>query len=675
MMKVADIRPASCPSVASSTSMSKPRRSAQREYMRSIISAQSWASVPPAPAWISATASPSSYFPANNERSSRMRSRRSRSARTSSASGRRDGSSSSSSSSLRVCASESCPASAANSSRSSVTRPSSVVTARALSASSHSPGSDAACSSSALRSFRRSTARKRPASSSRSAKASNVTGMSTRSGSPAPLREPSAGAISVCAVAELVLLTAVAPAGIVAADLLAVRLHDGELGLAVVGHPTGHAGQGAVALVHDGGRLLDLRRGGRGQCCGDASVALNRVVGGEVVCLLQVRFGGRLGQHLDVEDVAEIVVADPVHQLPEHGEALALVGDQRVLIAHGPKVDPLPQVVHVGQVVLPPLVDDLEHDVALELTGDLLAPRDGLVPLRIQIECLGEDALGDLVHRAGTGQVVGHELGRVVLGQLDDQLGKVPLLGVVRGARGDDQPGNGVLEELGGLLAQVLAVDDLEAPTVDDLALLVHHVVVLEHVLARFGVATLNGVLCPLDGLGDHLRLDGHLVGEGPTHHPVHCTGGEQPHEVILEREEEPALPRVALTTGASPELVVDPSALVTLAPQHVEPSEGPDLVALAGAGGLELGVDRLERRLALVGGHVDAPRLCLTRCQAIGIAPEDDVDSTAGHVGGHGHRTDPTGLRHDLRLTEVLLGVEDLVGDALLLQQAGEVL
>ena len=52
-MNVADSSPASWPSVASSTSTSKPRRSAQREYMRSSISAQSWASVPPAPAWSS----------------------------------------------------------------------------------------------------------------------------------------------------------------------------------------------------------------------------------------------------------------------------------------------------------------------------------------------------------------------------------------------------------------------------------------------------------------------------------------------------------------------------------------------------------------------------------------------------------------------------------------------
>ena len=48
-MNVADRMPASWPSVTSSISTSKPRRSAQRVYMRSSISAQSCASVPPAP--------------------------------------------------------------------------------------------------------------------------------------------------------------------------------------------------------------------------------------------------------------------------------------------------------------------------------------------------------------------------------------------------------------------------------------------------------------------------------------------------------------------------------------------------------------------------------------------------------------------------------------------------
>ena len=59
-MKVADLIPASSPSEASFISTFIPRRSAQRISMRSSISAQSWESVPPAPAFTVTTASPAS---------------------------------------------------------------------------------------------------------------------------------------------------------------------------------------------------------------------------------------------------------------------------------------------------------------------------------------------------------------------------------------------------------------------------------------------------------------------------------------------------------------------------------------------------------------------------------------------------------------------------------------
>ena len=58
-----DLRPASSPGEASSSSLLKPRRSAQRRYMRNSISAQSIESVPPAPALIVTTAGPASYSP------------------------------------------------------------------------------------------------------------------------------------------------------------------------------------------------------------------------------------------------------------------------------------------------------------------------------------------------------------------------------------------------------------------------------------------------------------------------------------------------------------------------------------------------------------------------------------------------------------------------------------
>ena len=40
------------------------------------------------------------------------------------------------------------------------------------------------------------------------------------------------------------------------------------------------------------------------------------------------------------------------------------------------------------------------------------------------------------------------------------------------------------------------------------------------------------------------------------------------------------------------------------------------------------------------------------------------DVGSAAGHVGGDGHGAGPTGLRHDVRLALVLLGIQHLVLD-----------
>src|SRR5450759_104264 len=558
--------------------MSNPRRSAQREYMRNIISAQSWASVPPAPAWISATASRSSWSPANNARSSREPSRRSRSAKDSSTSGRRESSPSSSFISKRVSASDRRAAKAASMSMSSLIRPSSVVTLRALSASSHRSGADAAASSSTRRFWSRSSPRKCSASRSRSVVDAIVARMSTRSGSPPPRRGGSAAAISVSAVAELVLLPAATPTRVVATHSFLVGFHDGNLGFVVfgepVGHPTGPTANttGPTAnttgpTANTTGRFFHLRRRGPGRKCGRHRPApLHRVIGGDIAGLGEVRLGGGLGHDLHVEDVTEVIVIDAGHQLPEHLEAVPLPCHQWVLITHGPQVDAFPQEVHFRQMVTPSLVEDLQHDVPLELACRLLPAGGRLVLLGVEVERLGEDALGHLTCRGGLGQVLFHKLGGVVLGDLSDQTGQVPLFGVVGRARGGDQTGDGGLEQFLGFLVQILSLDDLQAALVDHLALLVHNIVVLEHVLARFGVATLDRVLRPLDGLGHHFRLDGDVVGNGPTHDPVHGAGGKEAHQVVFERKEEPTLPRVTLATRTTSKLIVDSPALVPFA-------------------------------------------------------------------------------------------------------------
>ena len=147
--------------------------------------------------------------------------------------------------------------------------------------------------------------------------------------------------------------------------------------------------------------------------------------------------------------------------------------------------------------------------------------------------------------------------------------------------------------------------------------------------------------------------------------------GGEEAHELVLEREVEATLPRVALTAGAATELVVDPAALVAFGAEHVEAAELADVVALFGALGLELGDERVELLGVLLGRGAAGEDLL--GGEALGVAAEQDVDATTGHVRGHGDRVQATGLGDDHRLLIVLLRVEHRVRDAALVEQVGE--
>ena len=225
------------------------------------------------------------------------------------------------------------------------------------------------------------------------------------------------------------------------------------------------------------------------------------------------------------------------------------------------------------------------------------------------------------------------------------------------------------------IVGQVGAAEYLAPALVDHLALLVHHLVVFEDILADLGVALLHRVLGPLDGLGDHGRLDGRVLGQGLVHHPAHGPGGEQAHQVVLQRQVEPALARVALAARPAPELVVDPAALVALRAQHVEAAQLDHPLPLGVGGGGVLGGELVQAGRPLLVGGVESLGPQVAPGQALGVAAQQDVDAPAGHVGGHGDGAEPPGLGHYLGLAVVLLGVEDLVGDADLVELAGQLL
>ena len=282
------------------------------------------------------------------------------------------------------------------------------------------------------------------------------------------------------------------------------------------------------------------------------------------------------------------------------------------------------------------------------------------------------------------------ERGRPEADELLGQPVEIPLVVGDRRAVRLDQRVDGIGEILHRRRLEVLAVEDLIAAPVDHLALLVHHLVVLEDVLADLGVLRLDRGLGALDRLGDHLRLD-RLVLVEASHRPVQRARGEQAHQLVVEAQVEAALAGVALAAGAATQLVVDPAALVALGPDHVQPAQLANPVALLEARFLQLGQqlvvagERLGAGLLELLGHLghrprqrevvdhhlggEALLQHLLAGQPLGVAAEQDVDTTTRHVGGDRDRTEAARLGDDLGLTRVLLGVEHLVLDAALVQ------
>ena len=369
----------------------------------------------------------------------------------------------------------------------------------------------------------------------------------------------------------------------------------------------------------------------------------------------------------------------------EHVVAFPAVLLHRVLLAVGPQTDAVPQVVHVVDVIHPVPVDDgKQHDpfkfphvdadlgqqslpLGVEVVRVLLQPLDQLVGL---VHLL--DLLGVLVQRAGL---------QTELFQIFLRVGYTP---VEAAFAGEVQPGRG-LDQLvdhgvnGG--ADVAAHEDLLALAVDLLALLVHHVIVFQNALADGKVPALNAFLRRFDLLGQHARLQRLIFFQTqPLDHGRNALGTEEPHHVVFQTDEELCAARVALTTGAASQLVVDTAALVALRTNDVQAAQRHDLFMLRvgfpfkGSKGFLIGFagfQNLRRNVLIVadGFHDDLFRdAILTQLapgQKIRVAAQQNVRAAARHVGGDGDRAHVTGLGHDLGFLLMVLGVQHFVRHA----------
>ena len=191
----------------------------------------------------------------------------------------------------------------------------------------------------------------------------------------------------------------------------------------------------------------------------------------------------------------------------------------------------------------------------------------------------------------------------------------------------------------------------------DDLALVVHHVVELENVLADVEVARLDLLLRLLQRLVDP-GMDDRLVflQAEPLQHRVHALGAEDAHQIVLQRQEEFRAAGIALPARTAAQLVVDAAALVPLGADDVEAAGVDRLLLEIG----DLGADLRLLALALLrrGGRID-----LLANAHLDVAAELDVGAAAGHVGGDGDRAGHAGLGDDEGLLLVEARVQDREG------------
>ncbi len=253
----------------------------------------------------------------------------------------------------------------------------------------------------------------------------------------------------------------------------------------------------------------------------------------------------------------------------------------------------------------------------------------------------------------------------VQLAQTGPEGVEIPFLGIPFRGRAANVRLHRVVDEMTDLFVQVGPFENLPTFLVDDGALLVHHLVILQDVLADLEVLAFDLCLRGTNRTGDNLRFDRHVLGNvEPVHDALDGRGVEQPHEVVAQRQVEPGLPAVALPTGASTQLVVDTAGLVAFGTQDVQSAEFQDLLVLGSdrrAGLLQrLRPGRLVVLRGVDGAQATLPQFPLG--EKLGVATEHDVGTTPGHVGGDGHGALTPRLGNDRCLALVLLGVEHLV-------------
>src|SRR5262249_22568366 len=171
-----------------------------------------------------------------------------------------------------------------------------------------------------------------------------------------------------------------------------------------------------------------------------------------------------------------------------------------------------------------------------------------------------------------------------------------------------------------------LVLETLTTHPVDDLPLLVHHVVVFQEVLADLEVACLHALLGRADRARDELVLDRlALLHAEAVHDSLDPLGAEDPKEVVLEGQVEPGRAGIALPSRTPTKLIVDAPRFVPFGADDVETTVRHDSLVLW-RGGLPGFLERRVPGLRWRGGRIQSLLRQNRLRQEIGVAAQENI-------------------------------------------------
>ncbi len=343
---------------------------------------------------------------------------------------------------------------------------------------------------------------------------------------------------------------------------------------------------------------------------------------------------------------------DAVHQVREQRISLILVLHQRVALPIRPQAHPLPQRVHVAQIFLPLRVHRVQHDEPLHRIQLRRVLQRALVGIRLPHPLENRLRRRRRIHplTPPPALVANHLLrmkpNRKIAIHPRRQRRQTVLL-VVQLLR---PPVNDVLHHIQQMLAHLLRRDNLAAEAINNLPLLVHHVVIFQRALANRKILLLHSALRRFNRTIQPPMLQ-HLPLLQPQllHNPRNAVRAKQPHQIIFQRNKEPRHPRVPLPRATSAQLTVNPARLMPLAPNHIQ-TRRPLL-------------NQLPERLFAI--HL-VRQLHRTH-HLLALHPDDalaqlDVRSAPRHVRGNRNRARLPRIRHNFRLALVILRIQHIM-------------